>query len=175
MPWRGNAGQSPTYHTFPTPSCLCSRFHGNCVQSDGASGLTFFPTRSYPDLVWGRCSLPKGPSIKLVREVVRLGARGTASSLDAWMRDNFDALRKELRPYRANWETLADRLGQAGLTNAGGGKLTAATARKTWQRIRGRDGRGAREEPARPPPGVLDACEGDRYGQDATGGAERRQ
>jgi hypothetical protein len=56
--------------------------------------------------------------------------------LDAWMRDNFEALQKELRPYRANWQTLAERLGQAGLTNTAGGKLTAATARKTWQRIR---------------------------------------
>jgi hypothetical protein len=83
-----------------------------------------------------RFSVPKGPSIKVVRDVVRLGARGAASSIDAWMRDNFEALQKELRPYRANWETLADRLGQAGLTNTAGGKLTAATARKTWQRIR---------------------------------------
>jgi hypothetical protein len=52
------------------------------------------------------------------------------------MRDNFQALQKELRPYRANWEMLAERLGQAGLTNTAGGKLTAVTARKTWQRIR---------------------------------------
>jgi hypothetical protein len=52
------------------------------------------------------------------------------------MRDNFEALKEELRPHRANWEMLAQRLGEAGLTNAAGGKLTAATARKTWQRIR---------------------------------------
>jgi hypothetical protein len=78
----------------------------------------------------------RGPSVKVVREVVRLGVRGAQSSLDGWMRQNFTALKEELKPHRTNWEALAARLSQEGLTNAAGAKLTAATARKTWQRVR---------------------------------------
>ena len=80
--------------------------------------------------------MAKGPSIKLVREIVRLGVRGIPTSLEAWMRDHFTDLKKELPPHRANWSALAERLGRAGLTNALGGELTAHTARKTWQRVR---------------------------------------
>ena len=80
--------------------------------------------------------VPKGPSIKVVREVLRLGVRGTQSGLDGWMRANYVALKHELKPHRTNWEALAARLSQEGLTNAAGAKLTAATARKTWQRVR---------------------------------------
>jgi hypothetical protein len=78
----------------------------------------------------------KGPSVSVVREVVRLGVRGAQSSLDGWMRQNFTALKEELKPHRTNWEALAARLSQEGLTNSSGKKLTAATARKTWQRVR---------------------------------------
>jgi hypothetical protein len=80
--------------------------------------------------------MAKGPSINVVREIVRLGVRGIPTSLEAWMRDHFTDLKKELPPHRANWSALAERLGRAGLTNALGGELTAHTARKTWQRVR---------------------------------------
>src|ERR1700722_13997953 len=84
----------------------------------------------------GTFAMAKGPSIKVVREIVRLGVRGIPTSLEAWMRDHFTDLKKELPPHRANWSALAERLGRAGLTNALGGELTAHTARKTWQRVR---------------------------------------
>jgi hypothetical protein len=81
--------------------------------------------------------VPRSPSVKVVREVVRLGVRGRETSLEAWMRANFEALKEELKPRRANWEVLANRLHEEGLTNSEGGRLTAHTARKTWQRVRG--------------------------------------
>jgi hypothetical protein len=84
----------------------------------------------------GTFAMAKGPSINVVREIVRLGVRGIPTSLEAWMRDHFADLKKELPPHRANWSALAERLGRAGLTNALGGELTAHTARKTWQRVR---------------------------------------
>jgi hypothetical protein len=84
----------------------------------------------------GTFAMAKGPSIKLVREIVRLGVHGIPTSLEAWMRDHFTDLKNELPPHRANWSALAERLGRAGLTNALGGELTAHTARKTWQRVR---------------------------------------
>ena len=80
--------------------------------------------------------MAKGPSVNVVRNIVRLGVRGIPTSLEAWMRDHFAALKQELPPHRANWSALAERLGRAGLTNALGGELTAHTARKTWQRVR---------------------------------------
>ena len=95
--------------------------------------------------------VPKGPSIKVVREVLRLGVRGTRSGLDGWMRANYVALKHELKPHRTNWEALAARLSQEGLTNAAGAKLTAATARKTWQRVRAELGASATADPAPSP------------------------
>jgi hypothetical protein len=78
----------------------------------------------------------RGPSVDVVREVVRLGVHGRETSLEAWMRENFAALEIELTPKRLNWTAIANRLHDAGLTNAAGGRLTAHTARKTWQRVR---------------------------------------
>lgn len=94
--------------------------------------------------------MTRGPSVKVVREVVRLGVRGAQSSLDGWMRQNFTALKEELKPHRTNWEALAARLSQEGLTNAAGDKLTAATARKTWQRVRAEMDSPGKAEPRAP-------------------------
>ena len=68
------------------------------------------------------------------------------------MRANYVALKHELKPHRTNWEALAARLSQEGLTNAAGAKLTAATARKTWQRVKAELGAPATADP---PPSPL--------------------
>jgi hypothetical protein len=87
--------------------------------------------------------VPRGPSVDVVREIVRLGVHGRTTSLEAWMTDNYDALKAELMPRRVNWQALADRLHAEKLTNAEGGRLTAHTARKTWQRVRANMGAGS--------------------------------
>jgi hypothetical protein len=77
--------------------------------------------------------LAKRPSLKDIRDVIR---RGGETSLYAWMSDNHADLSAELLPYRTNWKALADRLTTLGLRNTRGGPVTAAAARKTWQRVR---------------------------------------
>ena len=42
--------------------------------------------------------MAKGPSIKLVREIVRLGRARIPTVAEAWMRDHFTDLKKEPRP-----------------------------------------------------------------------------
>ena len=60
----------------------------------------YSPSRLLKDLSVAKGA--KGPSVDIIREIVSLGGRGL--TLDAWMTDNFEALKVELRPRRLDWD-----------------------------------------------------------------------
>jgi hypothetical protein len=95
----------------------------------------------------------KGPSGDAIRDIIASAGRGV--TLDSWMLTNFSVLETELSPRRnLDWDTLASRLSDEGLTNLHGRKLTGHTARRTWWRVRD-EVRKARTADARPVPAAI--------------------
>lgn len=74
--------------------------------------------------------------IDILREIETAVTGRARSPLRLWMQRNFSALDARLSNRRADWKALSSVFERAGLMDGQGNPPNAATARKTWQRVR---------------------------------------